>query len=65
MEEWKLPNQNFKKRTVRTYDFVGLSELCFPHRQDIGYSATATSVVCLFGFPLQRFKDFIIKNSSF
>jgi hypothetical protein len=39
--------------------------MCIPHTQDIGYSATATSVVCLFGFPIQRFKDLISKNPDF
>lgn len=39
--------------------------MCIPHTQDIGYSATATSVVCLYGFPIQRFKDLIAKNPEF
>jgi hypothetical protein len=24
-EEWKLPDHTFKKRTIKTHDFVGLS----------------------------------------
>jgi CRP-like cAMP-binding protein len=64
-EEWKLPDNSFKKRIIKTHEFVGLSELCIPHSEEIDYSAVATSVVCLYGFPIQRFKDFMAKNSKF
>jgi CRP-like cAMP-binding protein len=64
-EEWKLPDNSFKKRTIKAHDFVGLSELCIAHTEDIDYSATATSVVCLYGFPIQKFKDYLSKNSRF
>ena len=65
VEEWKFPNQSYKKRKLKLYDFVGLSELYRSHSQQVGYSTTATSVVCLFGFPIQRFKDLMAKSSAF
>ena len=65
MEEWKFPNQSYKKRKLKIHDFVGLSELYRSHSEEVGYSATATSVVCLFGFPIQRFKDFMLRNNDF
>lgn len=64
-EEWKFPNSVYHKRNLKAKEFLGLSELYIAHHNEVEYSATATSMACLHGFPLIRIKELMTKNESF
>jgi hypothetical protein len=64
-EEWKFPNSVYHKRNLKAKEFLGLSELYIAHHDEVEYSATATSMACLHGFPIIRIKEFMAKNENF
>lgn len=64
-EEWKFPNEVYHKRTVKANEFLGMSEIYVAHRNEVEYSATATSMACLHGFPLIRIKELMQRNEAF
>lgn len=64
-EEWKFPNSVYHKRNLKAKEFLGLSELYIAHRNEVEYSATATSMACLHGFPLIRIKELMAKHEGF
>lgn len=64
-EEWKFPNHVYHKREIKGKEFIGLSELYIAHKQEVEYSAQATSVACLYGFPIQKIKELMLRNEQF
>ncbi len=64
-EEWKFPNSVYHKRTLRAKEFLGLSELYISHRNEVEYSAVATSMACLHGFPITKIKELMGRHEGF